>query len=162
MDKAGFRARYGSVYEHSPWVAEAAFDQNGDLSADALALTESLKSVFITSPRDQQEATLRAHPQLACAIENRELLTDDSVAEQTGAGLDRCSADEFSEFALLNKTYIEKFGFPFIIAVKGHDRYSILKNFRSRLQNSPQLEFETAVNEVCRIAKFRIEGIASV
>jgi 2-oxo-4-hydroxy-4-carboxy-5-ureidoimidazoline decarboxylase len=112
--------------------------------------------------RDQQEATLCAHPQLACAIENQELLTDDSVAEQTGAGLDRCSADEFSEFALLNKTYIEKFGFPFIIAVKGHDRYSILKNFRSRLQNSPQLEFETAINEVCRIAKFRIEGIASV
>lgn len=160
MDMAGFRDKYGSVYEHSSWVAETAYDQSGDLSADTTALTESLKSAFLSSSRDQQMATLRAHPQLACAVDERELLTVDSIAEQTGAGLDSCSSDEFSEFGHLNSTYNEKFGFPFIIAVKGHDRHSILRNFRTRLQNNAQQEFEMAINQVCRIAEFRIEGIA--
>jgi OHCU decarboxylase len=162
MNKARFRSKFGSVYEHSPWVADAVFEKSMDMApgyTDAAALNNCFKSVFMASSRDQQLATLRAHPELACALDDRDQLTSDSAAEQSGAGLDQCSEAEFAEFGRLNAAYSEKFGFPFIIAVKGRSRQKILNLFRMRLQNDAVLEFQTALYQVCRIAQFRIEGI---
>lgn len=164
LDLNSFVAAFGSVYEHSPWVAEEVFKQamedcmmTTSLAADEM--TRRFDSVFMAASRDQHLATLRAHPLLACALDGRDQLTDDSVAEQSAAGLDRCSTAEFEEFGRLNTAYSEKFGFPFIIAVKGRSRQKILRFFRIRLQNDAVLEFKSALNQVSRIAKFRIEGI---
>jgi len=102
---------------------------------------------------------LRAHPELAAARAEGEDLTAHSHSEQRGAGLDRCRPDEFTEFQRLNAAYRQKFGFPFIVAVKGLDRRQILDRFRSRLQNTPEAEFEEAVAQVIRIGYFRLEQL---
>jgi len=161
-DLDSFVAEYGAVYEHSAWVAEQVFVQTmndcmQDTSLSVNELTDRFESAFKAANHEQQLATLRAHPMLACAL--GETLTTDSVAEQSGAGLDRCSAEEFAEFGRLNDAYNEKFGFPFIIAVKGLGRDKILGHFRSRIQNDTGEEFNTAIEQVCRIAQLRIEGM---
>jgi len=165
MDKIAFQEKFGSVYEHSPWVADLVFEENADMGsfdADAEKLIGYFESAFITSSPDQQLATLQAHPELACAVDERDQLTLDSAAEQSAAGLDLCSEAEFAEFGRLNAAYTKKFGFPFIIAVKGRDRQSILNFFRVRLQNDAVMEFKMALYQVCRIAALRIEGILGV
>ena len=160
MDKTTFRAKFSAVFEHSPWVADAVFETGVDLLlADAEALSARFNSVFMESEPQLQLATLRAHPQLACALADPIELTPDSVIEQTGAGLDQCSEVEFEAFRHLNKAYSEKFGFPFIIAVRGRERQKILNLFRMRLQNDAVLEYQTALVQVCRIARFRIGDI---
>jgi len=160
MDKTQFLDKFGGVYEHSPWVAEAAFDaRDASSPLDAESLSEQFKAVFLESAPERQLATLRAHPQLACALAEPESLTADSVSEQAGAGLDQCSEAELAEFGRLNAAYDEKFGFPFIIAVRGRDRYSILNLFRMRLQNDAVLEYQTALLQVCQIACLRIRDI---
>ncbi len=164
MNLESFVADYGFVYEHSAWVAERVFVQAMDdcldnTSLSVEALTDRFEKVFMAASRDRQLATLRAHPLLACALDERVQLTTDSSAEQSAAGLDLCSATGFAEFGSLNVAYSEKFGFPFIIAVKGLVRQQILDSFRTRLQNDAVQEFETALVQVCRIAQFRIEGM---
>jgi 2-oxo-4-hydroxy-4-carboxy-5-ureidoimidazoline decarboxylase len=164
MQLSPFVAQFGSVFEHSSWVAEGVFEQAGDESLDISALTaeqlfQRFETVFMTAPRDRQMATLRAHPTLACALDEREQLTVDSASEQSAAGLDLCTAAEFAEFNRLNTKYSETFGFPFVIAVKGLDRQEILNNFRARVQHDSGQEFETALKQVCRIARFRIEAL---
>lgn len=162
MNKTTFLAKFGTVYEHSPWVAEAVFDAGADsLPDEPEPLSERFKSVFLESAPELQLATLRAHPQLVCALAEPVDLTADSVSEQTDAGLDQCSDAELAEFARLNAAYLEKFGFPFIIAVRGRDRYKILNLFRMRLKNDAVLEYKTALLQVCQIARFRIEDILS-
>jgi len=164
MSLGSFVGKFGAVYEHSSWVAEAVFQQAMDdcLDTETLAEEELIKlfaNMFMAASRDQQRATLQAHPQLACAISQRVQLTDDSKAEQAGAGLDSCSVEEFAEFGRLNTAYSKKFGFPFIIAVKGRKRQEILTIFAARLQHDADTEFAAALREVGRIAGFRIEGI---
>ena len=140
MDKTTFLTKFGAVFEDSPWVAEAVYETGVDaLLTDAKALSARFKSVFIGSDPELQLATLRAHPQLACALVDPASLTEDSLIEQTGAGLDQCSEAEFEEFVRLNVAYSEKFGFPFIIAVRGRQRQKILNLFRMRLQNDAVL-----------------------
>ena len=156
MDKADFLAKFAGVFEHSPWVAEAVYKKKGDKTGDADALAAQFESEFLASERSRQLTTLRAHPQLACALAEPDELTTDSMTEQSGAGLDRCSAAEFTEFARLNTEYNEKFGFPFIIAVKGRTRQEILDAFHRRLANDMQVEFQTALQQTCQIARFRI------
>ncbi len=156
MDQAGFVAKYGGVFEHSAWLAEAVFEHGGGLLNDADALGELFQSVFLAADPVQQLATLRSHPQLVCALAGQNDLTADSLNEQTGAGLDRCSTEEYAAFAQLNKKYGEKFGFPFIIAVRGLTRRQILDALRKRLGNRRSAEFQTALQETCRIARFRI------
>ena len=116
MGKTAFVARFGAVFEHSPWVAEAVYDTHDELLKDAETLAAYFESVFLASNPSRQLATLGAHPQLACALAAPDELTADSVTEQSGAGLDRCSVAELAEFSRLNAAYSEKFGFPFIIA----------------------------------------------
>jgi 2-oxo-4-hydroxy-4-carboxy-5-ureidoimidazoline decarboxylase len=159
MDKTAFLARYSAVFEHSPWVAEAVYDSHDELSNDAETLATCFESMFLASGPSQQLATLAAHPQLACALAAPDELTADSVSEQSGAGLDRCSVAELAEFSRLNAAYTEKFGFPFIIAVKGRTRPDILKNFRERLNNDLQTEYQAALRQTCQIARFRIMDI---
>ena len=152
--------KFGAVYEHSPWVAESVFDKfAGSVPADADALGKQFKSAFLGAAPELQLATLRAHPQLACALADPAELTTDSANEQAGAGLDQCSEAELAEFGRLNSAYLEKFGYPFIVAVRGRDRYSILNLFRMRLQNDAVLEYQTALRQVCQIASFRIGDI---
>ena len=159
MDLMAFKEKFGAVFEHSPWVAEAVFESGGSLLRDAESLAERFESVFLASDPVLQLETLRAHPQLACTLAGQNDLTADSISEQTGAGLDRCSTSEFEEFKRLNADYMEKFGFPFIIAVRGLKRSQILDVFHKRLKNDPQAEYQAALHQTCRIARMRIEDI---
>lgn len=160
MDKATFRAVFGAVYEHSPWLADEVFDTGIDpILADADALSSRFETVFLAAGRTRQLAVLQAHPQLACARAEQTELTAASRREQTGAGLDQCTEAEFNQFIDMNEKYLNKNNFPFIIAVKGRHRQEILEVFNNRLGNDTSSEFQTALEQVCQIAKFRIRDI---
>ncbi len=160
MDKASFLVRFGGVYEHSPWVAGTAYDAGAERDvSDAGALSDCFEKVFMTTSSQRQMTVLRAHPELACAQAKFSQLTSASQDEQSGAGLNQCSAEEFGSFKQLNADYGKKFGFPFIIAVKGRKRQEILQVFQARLNNDEATEFQTALKQVCRIARIRIGDI---
>ncbi|MDX2418858.1 MAG: 2-oxo-4-hydroxy-4-carboxy-5-ureidoimidazoline decarboxylase, partial [Xanthomonadales bacterium] len=131
-------------------------------SGDAESLCAQFESGFLTSDPALQLATLRAHPRLACALGDPVVLTADSANEQSAAGLDQCSADELAEFGRLNTDYSEKFGFPFIIAVKNFNRNQILDIFYKRMKNNKINEYEIALQQTCKIARFRIMDILDV
>ena len=162
MDHTTFLEKFGSVFEHSPWVAEAVFKDGDGLWGDAQTLCAKFESVFLASDPALQLATLRAHPRLVCALGDPVDLTADSANEQSAAGLDQCSADELAEFGRLNTGYSEKFGFPFIIAVKDLDRYQILDTFHKRMNNLKIDEYKVALQQTCKIARFRIMDILDV
>lgn len=164
MDKTAFVTRFGEVYEHSPWVADGVFAAIGQESLDITTigagdLAARFESVFLTASEQQQLGVLRAHPALACSPAERSHLTAHSSREQAGAGLDQCTQSEFALFQEMNAMYFGRFDFPFIIAVKGHQRQEILDIFRGRLLNSVDDEFQAALQQVCRIARIRIEAI---
>ena len=151
---------FGGVFEHSPWIAEAVWDTGLTGRHDsATGLHQSFREVIRQSSREEKLALLLAHPELAVGIASDEQLTGSSQREQQGAGLDRCSPEEFSEFRKLNASYREKFGFPFIMAVKGFNRDDILESFRARLENTGDGEFQAAVEQVIRIGRFRIDSL---
>lgn len=158
MDKTAFMARYGGIYEHAPWVADAAWEQGMD-GSEPLAMIDPMRLIVDRAGRDRQLTLLRAHPDLAGKLALAKDLTAESAAEQAGAGLDQCSPDELAEFQSLNDAYKDCFRFPFILAVKGHDRSSILQAFRKRLQNSPMREFRAALEQVHLIAKYRLKAL---
>lgn len=149
MTRDAFIEKYASIYEHSPWVAEAAFG-----AADIQA---AMRDVVDGAGRDAQLQLIRNHPDLACAPATK--LTEASVSEQKGAGLNECSVEEYAEFQQLNADYKAKFGFPFIVAVKGLTRMDILVQFRARLQNDTDVEFATALAQIHKIAGFRLSAI---
>lgn len=149
---------YGNIYEHSHWVAEAAWAVREEQNIDTVEGLQLAMSHAVDKAEEARKlALLRAHPQLACAVGE---LTEASQSEQTGAGLKQCSADEFEEFQELNDAYYRKFGFPFIIAVKGLDKQAILQSFRARIKHLPADEFITAIAQVHRIACFRLEALS--
>ena len=155
-----FIARFGGVFEHSPWIAERAFDNGrivSPLQADAVHV--AMCAEFAAAGREERLSVLRAHPDLAGKLAVAGKLTAESRSEQAGAGLDRLSPEEHARFTELNTAYMSKFGFPFIIAVKGHDRNSILAAFETRVDNDAETEFETACAQVERIAGFRIAAL---
>ena len=152
--KADFASQFGGVYEHSPWIAAEAC-QDGPPADPAAAM----RAVVDSAPRERQLALLRAHPDLAGRLAVAGELTSASSAEQAGAGLDRCTPAEFAEFQDLNARYAARFGFPFILAVRGHDRASILAAFRRRIANAPEAEFREALDQVHRIAALRIAAL---
>ena len=166
MDKAAFVTRFGEVYEHSAWVADGVFDAIGQDSLDtttfsARELAERFESVFLAASKQEQLGVLRAHPALACAQAEGSHLTAFSGSEQAGAGLDQCTEHEFALFQEMNAMYFGRFDFPFIIAVKGRQRQEILELFRGRLLNSVDDEFQSALEQVCRIAGIRIDAIVN-
>ena len=158
MDKHDFMARYGSIYEHSPWVAEqvaaeaVGVDDVGEL---ACLMAECVDN----AGTEQQLALIRAHPDLAGKAQVAGELTAESTAEQASAGLDQCSKVEYERFQALNEAYKEKFGFPFVMAVRGSTRQEILDAFGRRLQNDYDLEFETALVEIHKIARLRLDAM---
>ncbi|WP_311065271.1 2-oxo-4-hydroxy-4-carboxy-5-ureidoimidazoline decarboxylase [Halomonas sp. DWK9] len=156
-----FVAHYGDVYEHSPWVAEAAWQHGLSQTHDAPdALAEVMGLMLQQATPEQQIAVIQAHPDLAGKAALAGELTQDSTSEQAGAGLDQCSPEEFARFEQLNAAYKETFGFPFVIAVKGLDRYDILAAFEERLENDLAEERETAIQQIIRIARFRLRARA--
>lgn len=150
--KEDFIARFGPVYEASPWVAEGVWP---DPPADREGLAKAMAAVVDAAPRERKLALIRAHPELA----SRTKMADASVKEQAGAGLDQCSPEEFEAFQRLNAAYNARFGFPFIFAVKGATRGDILAAFEARLANDPETEFETAIAQIHRIAGFRLADL---
>ena len=150
-----FVAALDGVYEHSPWVAAAAWHKRPFKTLADLhgACSESVREADV----ERQLALIRAHPELAGKAAIRGELTEDSTREQSGAGLDRCSPEEFKRITELNRAYSEKFGFPFIIAVRGHTRESIIASLAERLQHTRGAEFEEALRQIDQIAMFRLQ-----
>ena len=154
LDRAEFVASFGDVFEHSPWIAEEAWVAAPFSSIDGLH--EAMVGAVRRAGPDRQLALIRAHPDLAGKAAMAGGLTEDSRREQAGAGLDQCTPEEFARFQTLNDRYKEKFGFPFIIAVKGMSRADILDSFAERLGNDQKTELDRALDEIARIARFRL------
>jgi len=154
-----FVARFGGVFEHSPFVAERAFDAGAEIALTMQSVHAAMCSVFRAASAAERLGVLRAHPDLAGKLAIAGGLTQDSKAEQASAGLDRLSADEHARFTTLNTAYVEKFGFPFIIAVKGLTKDDILAAFETRIGNSVDQEFETACAQVEKIARLRLQSM---
>ena len=146
-----FVSAIGWVFEHSPWVAERAWSRRPFATIDALHKT-MVDQVELASS-EEQLALLRAHPDLG----TRARISDASTEEQAGAGLDRLTLQEFDLLQRLNAEYRGKYGFPFLYAVKGSTKSDILKAMEARLTNTPQQEYREALNNVYRIARFRLE-----
>jgi 2-oxo-4-hydroxy-4-carboxy-5-ureidoimidazoline decarboxylase len=154
LDCPAFTAALGGIFEHSPWVAKAAYVARPFGSIAALHAT--MVSVVMNAGAERQLTLLRAHPELA----SRAALTEASTAEQGGMGLDRLAADEAATFAALNGKYRARFGFPFIIAVRGQrDRTAMLAALSSRCRHDPELEIRTSLTEVAKIARFRLDDL---
>jgi 2-oxo-4-hydroxy-4-carboxy-5-ureidoimidazoline decarboxylase len=152
LSRDEFLARFGPVYEASPWVAEGVWPDPPD---DLPQLAAAMAAVVDAAPREMKLALIRAHPELA----SRTKMADASVKEQAGVGLDQCSPAEFEAFQRLNAAYNARFGFPFIFAVKGATRADILAAFEARLANDPATEFATAIAQIHRIASFRLADL---
>jgi 2-oxo-4-hydroxy-4-carboxy-5-ureidoimidazoline decarboxylase len=152
MDAGAFAACFGWVFEHSPWVAERAwahrpFEDVGDLHSAMVVEVQR-------ATRQEQLTLIRAHPDLGA----REPLTAPSAREQSGAGLDVLDAGEAARLRELNAAYREKFGFPFILAVRGVSKKDILKALERRVSSTAEAEFRHALDEIYRIALFRLGG----
>ena len=150
-----FVARYGGIYEHSPWVAEKSFAAAQGV-ADVDELARILAHCVDQADQEKKLALIRAHPDLAGRAAMRGELTRESSAEQASAGIDQCTKEEYARFQELNEKYKEKFGFPFVMAVKGSNRQEILAAFAVRLNNDAKTEFETAIAEIHKIAWIRL------
>ena len=159
LPRATFMARFGGVYEHNPWIPAAVFDA-GQAGDTVEVLAEAMRGVVEAAGEDAQRTLLKAHPDLVGRLAQAGTLTSESTAEQVSAGLDQCTKAEFEAFQRLNTAYRARFGFPFIIAVRGLSRQTILERFAERLGNSPEAEFRTALDQVHRIARLRLHEIA--
>ncbi len=161
LERDDFLARYAGVYEHSPWIAERAFDAGLTAQADmAEGLSQLFRAQVEAGGKEAQLALLRAHPDLAGKLAVADELTEASTSEQVGAGLDACTAEELEKFQTLNDAYMKKFGFPFILAVAGYRRAEILEIFQRRAGNDPDTEFREALDQVHRIALLRLQALA--
>jgi urate oxidase len=160
LPKEAFVARFGSVFEHSPWIAAAAWEQGLGPDADtAEGLHARLCAVLRAADETRQLELIRAHPDLAGRLALANQLTPESTAEQTSAGLDRLSPAELARFTELNEAYKARFGFPFVIAVKGRSTAEILEAFEARLRNGAAAELATALEQIERIALLRLEAL---
>ena len=161
MARDEFVRVFGGVYEHSPWIAETVWELDPDPETGAARDTaegihRAFRTVVDRAGREKQLALLRAHPDLAGKLAIAGELTAASNAEQAGADLGNCTPDEFEAFRSFNEAYKDKFGFPFILAVRGFHRTEILEIFRERVNNDPETEFATALEQVHRIALLRL------
>ncbi len=160
MDHAAFVAKFGGIFEHSPWIAERAFElELGPAHDSAVGLHNALARAFRSASRDERLGVLRAHPDLAGKLAAAKRLTAESTSEQASAGLDALTDQERAEFTRLNTAYMEKHGFPFIIAVRDHDKPGILAAFARRLANDSEAEFGEACKQVERIAELRLKDM---
>ncbi len=157
MDKKTFVAAFGSIFEHSPWIAERAFALGlGPTHDCATGVHSALSRIFRSASHDERLSVLTAHPDLAGKLAAANKLTAESTSEQAGAGLDALTDEERTTFQALNALYVEKHGFPFIIAVRDHTKASIMDAFHTRINHDTETEFATACRQVERIAEFRL------
>lgn len=155
-----FVATFADIYEHSPWVAEKAYDLGLDDSVNQVeGLHQRMADLLLSADQATQLALINAHPDLAGKAAVRGELTEASTSEQSGAGIHQCTAEEFQRFTELNDAYKAKFAFPFIMAVKGSNRHQILAAFEERIHNSTQAEFTRALAEINKIALFRLQTL---
>ena len=160
MDRARFVGRFGGVFEHSPWVADRAFDlELGPAHDSAAGLHNALCRVFRSASAEERLGVLAAHPDLAGKLAQAKRLTADSSREQASAGLDALTDAERAEFQQMNTAYVAKHGFPFIIAVRDNTKASILAAFQARLAHDRAAEFTTACAQVERIAALRLKDM---
>lgn len=157
MDRRGFVAALGGVFEHSPWIAERTFDARPFASVDALHA--AMVGAMHSASRDEKLALVRAHPELAGRAMIRNELTPDSSKEQSGAGLTRCTPEEYARLVDLNARYNATFGFPFILAVKGYDRAGVIAEFARRVERDAASEFGEALAQIERITRFRLDAM---
>ena len=157
LDREAFIARFGGIFEHSAWIAERAFDgELGPVNDTAIGLHAALARRFREATSEERLGVLRAHPDLAGKLAAAKRLTAESTAEQASAGLDALTDAERADFTDLNDRYTEKFGFPFIIAVRDHDKAGILATFHRRIGQTQETEFTEACTQVERIAYLRL------
>ncbi|ODN69672.1 2-oxo-4-hydroxy-4-carboxy-5-ureidoimidazoline decarboxylase [Methylobrevis pamukkalensis] len=155
LPRADFLARFEDVAEHSPWVAELAELSRPYPDRDAMIL--AFINAVEVAPEAEKIGLIRAHPDLAGKAAIAGEIAEDSRREQAGAGLSQLTPEEFSRFQDLNTRYRKRFGFPFILAVKGASKDTILAEFGQRVHNDPGLELLTALTQIGRIFRFRIE-----
>ena len=162
LPRALFTERFGDVFEHTPRIAENAHRAGFTPQHDtAQGLHGAMLQAMMALDKPAKLALIKAHPDLAGKLAAAKMLTADSAAEQAGAGLDQLTQDEKSRFMALNEHYASRFGFPFIIAVKGMDKAGILDAFERRLINSPDEEFSEALEQIGRIAMLRLQSLMS-
>lgn len=160
MSRDAFVTRFGGVFEHSPWIAERAFDlELGPVHDRPAGLHNALARMFRSASAEERLGVLRAHPDLAGKLAAAKRLTAESTAEQASAGLDALTDDERALFTQLNSDYTGKHGFPFIIAVRDQDKTGILAAFERRIAQDTKTEFAEACRQVERIARLRLEDM---
>ncbi|MEJ6753496.1 MAG: allantoinase PuuE [Amylibacter sp.] len=160
MNRENFIDLYGGIFEHSAWIADNAYDYELSYAHDtATGLHNALCRAFRSAPKELQLKVLRAHPDLAGKLAQAKRLTSESTSEQASAGMDSLTDNERKIFTQLNLTYVKKHGFPFIIAVRDHNKASILSAFKTRINNDGDTEFLEACKQVERIAEFRLMDI---
>ena len=153
LSKAEFISIFGNIFEKTKWVAEKCYESKPYNNLDELV--SKMMKIFENIEKERHLEILNSHPDLA--VEKK--LTKDSKNEQKNASLNQCTDEEFVEFKKLNEEYKKKFGFPFIVAVKGKNKEGILNSFRQRITNNINLEFEEAKKQVKKIASFRLGEI---
>lgn len=157
LDREGFVAAIGSVFEHSPWIAARAWERRP--FADRTTLDQAFAEVLAAAGREELLSLILAHPELASKAALRGELAEHSAREQAGAGLNACTPEELEAIRELNDAYRSHFGWPFIVAVKGLSRQEIIAAMRERLNNSAETEFAEALLQIRRIAGLRLDAL---
>jgi len=153
LTKNDFIDIFGNIFEKTNWIAEKAYNLKPYKSFNELS--SKIIEIYENSKKEDYLKIFNSHPELAI----EKTLTEDSQKEQSNSNLNQCTEEEFNEFLRLNDRYNKKFSFPFIIAVKGKNKKEILDNFRKRIENKVELEFEEAKKQVKKIAKSRLNKI---
>lgn len=160
MHRKAFVQAFGGIVEHSPWVADRAWDlELGQAHDTATGLANALARVLRTASEEEQLGVLNAHPDLAGKLALARRLTADSTAEQASAGLDALTDEERARFEAMNRAYVDRHGFPFIIAVRDHDKAGILAAFQRRIAHDTATERAEALKQVARIAELRLKSV---
>ena len=155
LPKSEFIKVFANIFENARWIAEELYNQKPFNNFEELS--SKILNIFETAKKEKQLKILKDHPDLANKTKIGSL-TPDSLKEQTSAGLDQCTEEEFNEFKKLNDSY-KKFGFPFILAVKGKTKTEILNNFKKRIYSGPETEFNEAIKQVKQIASLRLNEL---
>ena len=155
LSQSKFIKVFVNIFENTEWIAKELYNQKPFNNFEELS--SKMLDIFENSSKEKQLKVLNSHPDLANKTKISSL-TPNSLKEQTSAGLDQCTEEEFNEFQKLNYAY-KKFGFPFILAVKGKSKIEILSNFRKRINSEPQIEFEEAIQQVKKIASLRLKDL---
>jgi len=155
LSQSEFIKVFANIFENARWIAKELYNKKPFNNFEELS--SKMLNIFETTTKEKQLEILKVHPDLANKTKIS-LLTSDSLKEQTSAGLDQCTEEEFNEFKKLNDIY-KKFGFPFILAVKGKTKTEILNNFRKRISSDPKIEFNEAIEQVKLIASLRLKEL---